>query len=467
MIRTIILLAIIAQAQLLLFRDGYAIAAEPAPPVKLTLYPAPQPIPALKYRLLPGRLDQRPGNAAVHYGKVTAEETRFFSSREMLDNIANWQETPLDELRDGKINLPTRDGIESSIRRGAHCRTCDWQLPIGDVPFYGMLLPELQQTRNFGRILGVRARMQIADGEFAEAVETLQCGYALGRHVATGETIVNGLVGIAICEIMSRQVLEFVQQPEAPNLYWALTMLPRPLIEMNDAIDVEAMSIELSFPEFNNLDSTVRTAEEWRELFHCFAEQVIEQIGNNESPKPPSAEELDQRCERMRPLAEKSLVANGLSAEAVAAMPVHQVALLYSLQIYHRLLDDAIKNYYLPFPQAVVGIDSVILRANREQSEILPLAELLMPAVKNARIPMARNDRRIAVLRVIEAIRIYGAAHDGNLPERLEDVSEVPIPEDPVTGLPFEYVRDGYKAVLSGPTLRDFPLSYEITMNRP
>ena len=83
-----------------------------------------------------------------------------------------------------------------------------------------------------------------------------------------------------------------------------------------------------------------------------------------------------------------------------------------------------------------------------------------------ARIPMARNDRRIAVLRVIEAIRIYGAAHDGNLPERLEDVSEVPIPEDPVTGLPFEYVRDGNKAILSGPTLRDFPLSYEITMNR-
>lgn len=467
MIRTILLLSIVVLAQFLLFTDGSSYAADLAPAVKLTLHPAPQPIPALKYRLLPGRLDQKPGNAAVHYGKVTAEETRFFSSREMLDNIANWQETPLAELRDGRLKLPTSGGIEGSIRRGAYCQLCDWQLPIGDVPFYGMLLPELQQTRNFGRILGVRARMQIADGEFADAVETLQCGYALGRHAATGETIVNGLVGIAICEIMSRQVLEFVQQPNAPNLYWALTMLPRPLIEMNDAVDVEAMSVELSIPEFRDVQNAVRTPEEWRETFHHIAGGLIEQIGNNETAELPSADELDRRCEQMRAVAIESLVASGLPAETVAAMSVHQIAMLYSLQTYHRLLEDAIKYFYLPFPQSIVGIDSAILRAKSEQREILPLAELLMPAIKSARVAMARNDRRIAVLRVIEATRIYGASHDGNLPERLEDISEVPIPEDPVTGLPFEYACDGNKATLSGPTLRDVPLSFEITMIRP
>lgn len=467
MMRINTLFTMIAVTLLLLFQNGSSRGAETEPPVKLTLHPAAQPIPALMYRLLPSRLDQKPGNAAVHYGKVTAEETRFFSSREILENIVRWQEVPLEELRDELVNLPTRGAIEGSIRRGAHCRICDWQLPIGDVPFYGMPLPEVQQTRNFGRILGARTRMQIADGEFSDAVETLQSGYSLGRHVATGETLVNGLVGIAICEIMSRQVLDFVQQPKAPNLYWALTMLPRPLIEMNDAVDIEAMSVELSFPELRDLQTAVRTPDEWRELFHRVAQEVLEQIGNDDTPEPPSADELDQRCKRLLPVAKEALIADGITAEAVAAMPMHQIALLYSMRTYHGLLDDAIKYYYMPFPNAIVGIDTAILRANREQQEIIPLAELLMPAIKSSRVAMARNDRRIAVLRVIEALRIYGAFHDGNLPERLEDIAEAPIPEDPVTGLPFEYLRDGNNAVLSGPTLRDFPLDLEITMVHP
>ncbi len=467
MIRTSALLTMIAGTLLLLIRDSSAYGAEPEPLVKLTLYPSPQPVPALKYRLLPDRLDQKPGNAAVHYGKVTGEETRFFSSREMLDDIDRWQQTPLKELRDGKLNLPTRGGIEGSIRRGAHCRFCDWQLPISEGPFYGMLLPEIQQTRNFGRILAVRARMQIADGEFADAVESLQCGYSLGRHVAAGETIINGLVGIAISEFMSRQVLEFVQQPKAPNLYWALSMLPRPLIDVNDAIDVEAMGVELSFPELHDIQTVVRTPDQWRELFHHFAQEVIEQIRFGESLKPLSADELDEQCKRLLPIAKQSLIAAGPPTEKVDAMSLHQVALLYSLQTYHQFLDDVIKYYYLPFPDAIVGIDTAILRADREQLEIIPIAQLLMPAIKTARVAMARNDRRIAVLRVLEAIRIYGAYHDGHLPERLEDISEVPIPEDPVTGLPFEYLCNGNNAVLSGPTLRDVPLNYEITMIRP
>ncbi|HEY4722203.1 MAG TPA: hypothetical protein VII92_10175, partial [Anaerolineae bacterium] len=225
--------------------NGPLQSAEPEQPVKITLHPAAQPTPALKYRLLPGRMDQIPGNAAVYYGKVTAEEMPFFSNRELRDNIIRWRETPLAELRRDKVHLPSDGHIEDELRRAARCRYCDWQLPIGDVPYYEILLPELQQMREFGRILATRARLQMADGEFDNAVKTFETGYAVGRHAAAGETLVNGLVGIAICGIMSQQVSEFIQQPNAPNLYWALTMLPSPLIDTRDAIEVEAMSVEL------------------------------------------------------------------------------------------------------------------------------------------------------------------------------------------------------------------------------
>lgn len=70
------------------------------------------------------------------------------------------------------------------------------------------------------------------------------------------------------------------------------------------------------------------------------------------------------------------------------------------------------------------------------------------------------------MLRLLEALRLYAAQHDARLPDRLDDVTEVPIPIDPVTGRPFEYRRDGAKARLQAPTFRDVPLNYEIVMER-
>ena len=451
------------------FTIGFAsteASAETADPVKVTLHPAAQPVALLKYRLLPGRLDQKRGNAAVHYGKVTAEKRPFFNNRELRDNISEWRKTPLEELRGGKVKLPSR-AIEESLRRGALCMECDWQLPIGDVPYYTMGLSEVQQSREFGRILAARARIQIADAEFDDAVTTLQTGYALGRNVATGETLVNGLVGIVITESMSEQVTEFVQQPAAPNMYWALTTLPIPLIDMRSALDVERMGIELTFPELADARAAKRTPDEWRDLYlRVFSQEFGLLLGIDESPKWTTPEELDKRCEQLLPIAKQALISSGLSAEEVAAMPLYQIATIYTVAAYHELLDGAIRYFWLPYPQAAAGMDENIERAKREQQEIVPIGERFLPTIRTARSAIARADRGIAVLRVFEALRIYGASHEGKLPARLEDIVEVPIPDDPVTGEPFVYLRDGEKALLRGPTVRDVPLDYEITMVR-
>ena len=47
------------------------------------------------------------------------------------------------------------------------------------------------------------------------------------------------------------------------------------------------------------------------------------------------------------------------------------------------------------------------------------------------------------MIQLIEALRMYAAEH-GRWPEKLEDITEVPVPIDPWTHKPFEYVvRDG------------------------
>jgi hypothetical protein len=52
--------------------------------------------------------------------------------------------------------------------------------------------------------------------------------------------------------------------------------------------------------------------------------------------------------------------------------------------------------------------------------------------------------------RVIEALRIYAAAHNGILPEALNPLTEVPVPDDPATGEPFIYRADDGAAILHG-----------------
>src|SRR5437588_653687 len=120
-----------------------AVLADPPKPIVLTFRPAAAPVPALRYRLSPELWEQEPGNA-VEWG-IT------------------------ERLR--------ADGI-------------------------GALLPELQRMREAGRLLSLRARLQMAQGHFGDAVGSLETGLTLGRHIGEGPTLISSLVGIAIGQIM-------------------------------------------------------------------------------------------------------------------------------------------------------------------------------------------------------------------------------------------------------------------------
>ena len=60
-----------------------------------------------------------------------------------------------------------------------------------------------------------------------------------------------------------------------------------------------------------------------------------------------------------------------------------------------------------------------------------------------------RLDQRIALLRHVEALRLYAAERNGTLPLKLSEVP-VPLPDDPFTGKPFRYEVNGNTAHLRG-----------------
>jgi hypothetical protein len=83
-----------------------------------------------------------------------------------------------------------------------------------------------------------------------------------------------------------------------------------------------------------------------------------------------------------------------------------------------------------------------------------------------------RVERRLEGIRCLEAVRLYAAAHDGKLPRTLADITEVPIPVDPLTHKPFEYQTHAGKASLASPPLPDKgaldrPVIYVLEMRRP
>jgi tetratricopeptide (TPR) repeat protein len=81
---------------------------------------------------------------------------------------------------------------------------------------------------------------------------------------------------------------------------------------------------------------------------------------------------------------------------------------------------------------------------------------------------MNRSNRHVVALQCIEAIRLYTAIHNGKFPNELSDITQVPVPVDPVTQKPLVYQRTGSKAFLEAPaakgTADKYTFRYELSL---
>ena len=93
-----------------------------------------------------------------------------------------------------------------------------------------------------------------------------------------------------------------------------------------------------------------------------------------------------------------------------------------------------------------------------------------LPAVLKVRLAQIRLERKLALLRAIEALRMQAAVRGDGLPEKLDEVTIVPVPDDPGTGRPFEYQREGHVATLTsripGEPLQTTGLRYRLTLRK-
>jgi hypothetical protein len=410
--------------------------ARPETVIRLTVQPMDAPHPALRYLLLPELKEMNPGNPIPNYLRS-----------------ATSQELGPDQQVPGYAALRQAD-------RAARMDRPDWQILIPcRTEGIGLLLPDVQKMRTLAHGLQERFRREVAVGRFDDALVTAKTLFAMSRHLSEHPTLIGDLVGIAVAFTAIGPLEEMLEQPGCPNLYWALTNLPHPLVPLDNGCEGERLLLR---GEFRELDEHAPMSTDQIGKLVAHLDGIEQVFGTRTWLAARTKTAASVRAARRR------LVKCGIPQERVERFPADQVFLLDAWREFEVQRDEVMKLSHLPAWQFEAQFRKNDWRPSKETG---PFARLFLPAFERVRRGQARLDQRIALLRHVEALRLYAATHDGQLPRRLEDVA-VPLSEDPFTGKPFRYTVSGATAHLRGspPAAEEanplFNVHYEITIRK-
>lgn len=413
--------------------------------VYMRLHPAPQPTDALKYHLLPNLLERNESDGVqLYYQAMTT-----LGDTKLSDRAYDLLDLPLDQLSLKEAKEVLSPGpLFYSLRlvdEAARSNRVEWYFSMnGGI---NMSLPPLSRLRTICRAVDLDARIRLTEGKTDEALHDIQTGLGMAQHTARGPVLIMSLVGTACATLTLKQVEDLVQQPQTPNLYWALAALPRPFIDERLALEGEKNWLYVCYPLLKDVrDGRPTTAEQWRQF-----EPQLDELLAGLSEQTPHLSSTAMAV-KLYPQAKAYLLSKGYTTQQIEAMPVMAVVMTKAIREYERLKDEMFKWFAFPYAQASNGLKEVkkkLAEAN-QSGEGYPFVEML-PSLSRAYLLPARLDRQINALQIVEAIRMYAAGHDNQLPNSLEEIKEVPIPLDPVTGKSFDYtVKDG-TAVLESP----------------
>jgi hypothetical protein len=466
-------LLVVLAAFLILLNASPLSAQEPAPasapaPIELVIEPRAIQTPALRYRLLPTEAEIKAGNAAPILLRLPWEQTPWMNTVfAKLGTDEDKSETrPLTDPEWTKHDAVVPPFMYGEMKRAAFRRDASWEYPIGETQTpYLILLPDVQGLRGFlGRALSAKIRYHLSQGELDEAREGILVGLANSRHIARTPFYVNQLVAMAIQRTMLDRTTELMVQPESPNLYWALSNLPGSLIDLDRAANCEGSLLTMSLPAAADLNSDLDrkyTAAEWQTMGEQLA-KLIEMVETVSPPQQPAGEQtLVEQLSRLIVAAPPrfAFVAAaraelpevlGISAERVAAMSDDEAAIRW--YVAQRLKFDQLGASLLGLPprEAIPLLTKLVADRAAMQKALNPThSDALHPA--SMYVAVRSLHRKIAALRIIEAVRDYLASHDGKLPDSLDEITSVPIPLDPLTDQPFVWKIDGTTAELTAP----------------
>ena len=429
--------------------------------VSLTLYPAKESIPALKHRFVLERSEMIDRNAAIYYHRAIHLDRAVRDSTDVdVDVFNDWLSATPSELPLKKVEswLSENRAVFNELQKASRCLQTDWGLlptQFDTEPWYVLEINEIQHTRRFAWLLSIKAKYEIATGDFEEAIRILRMGYRIGIDAGKAGFLVGDLVGIADIGITNRALRELIQQPNAPSLFWALAELPRPMVDSRQSVRQELLLMrEGSGTKILNKPEEKRwSPEEWRAQFFNDVDNIQNILGLR-----PSGIGIHGMAAatmlRGYPIAKQSLIDSGMDAAEVDAMPVVQVVAVYEGNVIDNKLDEYNKALTLPFRQSIEVCEQLedsesgfFLVGSKKGTSVLPTVDFFFPATNQVMSADLRIRNRMVSLQTIEAIRLHLGA-TGKLPDSLSDIKVVPVPNNVWTGKPIFYKRTAEGASL-------------------
>lgn len=451
--------------------------SQPLIVTRLTVRATPAP-PGRTYALLPDDRDRVAGNAAPFWLRACIAFRGTPHQWTDRQYVWHWRtRTPLKNLPREEVRQ-LLDDYRQTLRLADEAALrdhCEWDLPpltVEDLPDLPVVEP--QPCRLLASLLVLRTRLELAEGHPNRALHSLQVGLALARDIGGGPTVVHGLVGIALAHIVLDDVEELLEQPDAPNLYWALTTLPQPLVDLRPAVGSELATVYRSYPELRRLDEGRLGGAQAQAILEGILTYLTEPVPNPSGPPGRRKLDLKELTAANRQEARPYLTAHGWKAEEVNALPDVQAVALYLLERYRQDRAEVLRWDALPVWQGQEGL----LRMDRRLREDAAhhrgdvLGQILLSWAAKVHQARGRLEEFVAALRCVEAIRLYTAAHDGKFPPSLSDITEVPLPVNPFTGKGFDggYRVSGDTAVFDMPPPPGMPGNlgrrYELTRGR-
>jgi len=314
--------------------------------IELTIYPAKAGEIEKKYQLIVAAEDQIDADAVPLYEKAVKSIPKDFNQ----DQIVEWLKLPVEQLPQQQAEETLQKYLEplKLAVRATKCKKCNWpEWKPGDQ------IEDLTEYRKLAFILELWARLEVSRRGYEGAAIAMRTGFKMAEHLGQGPTIIQGLVGAAVGGIMCREVKQYVQRNDSPNLFRALADLPRPLVDIEKSIENEKKASQ----------------------------------------------------------------------------------------------------------------DSVLNKLTQGQ-----IVKQLASSFDRVRLISKRLDNNLNGLQCVEAIRHYAATHDGRLPEKLIDISQLEVSKDMTSGKAFEYRRTATGATLQsaipeGGNERD-AVHYEIVLKK-
>lgn len=211
--------------------------------------------PALKdLALMPRSGELTEGNAATFYTKAIQALPKDLD----MYPVWGWLKTPLQDLPRGQAQMVTTR-VKTTLdllHQGARCKSCKWSRFTADAIALGEA-----EYRHLTCLLCIKARLEIARGQYDEALDTIRTALAVSKHVGEAPSVMQGRIGIAMASVSLLPLEDWVQAKDTPNLHGAMHAMPRPLVDMEKAIasdEISQVASSVMQPQVEGLHEKLR-----------------------------------------------------------------------------------------------------------------------------------------------------------------------------------------------------------------